>query len=239
MKASALEFRLRFLIHFVIYLLGFLAPWDYLLHLDSGIRPRQLIANALARNHWLGFESATIAVTIAAILFALAGALLRTWAAAYLTSSVVKDGVMHGGAIVADGPYRHLRNPLYLGLWLHTFGLAMLMPPSGAIFAIVLIGIEQFRLIAGEEAFLTAKLGASYLAYKAAVPRLLPSLRPRIASSGVRANWPNAFLGEIYMWGVVASFAIVGWRYNIEPVIQGVLISLGVSLIARAFIPKR
>ena len=112
----------------------------------------------------------------------------------------------------------------------------MLMPPSGAIFSIIAIGIEQLRLIGAEEAFLTTQLGEPYLAYKAKVPRLWPSLRPHVPASGTHANWPNAFLGEIYMWGVVLSFVIMGWRYNVVPVIQGVLISLGVALVARAFI---
>jgi protein-S-isoprenylcysteine O-methyltransferase Ste14 len=235
-KASALEFRFRFLIHAVIYVLAFWAPWDYLLHLDTGLRPRQIIATWLTRNHWLGFEAATIAVTIAAIAFALAGAIFRTCGAAYLSTSVVKAPSLHGTTVVADGPYRHVRNPLYLGTWLHTFALAMLMPPTGAIFAIIVIGIEQLRLIFAEEAFLAEKLGPPYLSYKATVPRLWPSLLPRVPASDTRPDWPKAFLGEIYMWGVVLSFAIMGWRYNVFPIIQGVLISLGVSLIARAFI---
>jgi protein-S-isoprenylcysteine O-methyltransferase Ste14 len=239
MKASAWEFRFRYLIHCIIYGLGFWAPWNYFLPLDNGIRPRQIIASWFARNHWLGFESATITVTVVAIVFAFAGAMLRTWGTAYLSAFVVKDGAMHGDAIVADGPYRHLRNPLYLGTWLHTFALAMLMPPSGAIFAIIFIGIEQLRLIGGEEAFLTQKLGAPYAAYKAKVPQLLPSLSPHVPASGAHAAWATALLGEIYMWGVVVSFAIFGWRYNVVPIIKGVVISLGISLIARAFIPKR
>ena len=35
MKASSLEFRFRFLIHFVLVLLGFTAPWNQWLHVDS------------------------------------------------------------------------------------------------------------------------------------------------------------------------------------------------------------
>jgi hypothetical protein len=48
-----------------------------------------------------------------------------------------------------------------------------------------------------------------------------------------------AFLGEIYMWGVVVTFAVLGWRYNSILLIKGVLISLGLSLIIRAFLPKK
>jgi hypothetical protein len=145
---------------------------------------------------------------------------------------------MHGDAVVADGPYRHLRNPLYLGTFLHTFALALLMPESGAVFAVVAIAIEQLRLIGGEEAFLEGKLGHSYLEYKAKVPSVVPSLRAKVPASGTRPAWGMAVLGETYFWGVAVAFASVGMRYNALLVTQGVVIALGVSIVARAFVPK-
>ncbi|HEY0161276.1 MAG TPA: hypothetical protein VGB69_01235 [Edaphobacter sp.] len=81
--------------------------------------------------------------------------------------------------------------------------------------------------------------GESYKAYCLLVPRLLPSLSAKVADSGARAAWGTAFLGEIYMWGVFVSFAALGWMYNSMLILQGVVVSLGVSLVARAFIPKR
>jgi hypothetical protein len=145
---------------------------------------------------------------------------------------------MRGEGVVADGPYRHLRNPLYLGTFLHTFALALLMPASGAVFAVAAIGIEQMRLIGGEEAFLEAKLGQGYLDYSARVPRLWPSLRARVRSSGARPAWGMAVLGEVYFWGVAVAFASVGMRYNALLVTQGVVVAAGVALVARAFVPR-
>ncbi len=145
---------------------------------------------------------------------------------------------MHGEGIIAAGPFRYVRNPLYLGTLFHTVALALLMPPTGAVFCILAIGIFQLRLIAAEESFLTAKLGEPYLAYCAKVPRLAPALTPRIPASTIQPRWLLAFLGEIYMWGVVITFAILGWRYNSILLIKGVLVSLGISLIVRAFLPK-
>jgi protein-S-isoprenylcysteine O-methyltransferase Ste14 len=237
MKATALEFRLRFLLGVIIYVLGFIAPWNSFLHLDS-IRTWQYLAAWPARTGWLGFSAATIAVLILGILCALTGAFLRTWASAYLDPSIVKAGAMHGDNVMADGPYRHLRNPLYLGTFFHTFALALLMPPSGAIFCILAIAFIQWRLINAEEFFLAAKLGEPYLAYCAKVPRLFPSLTARVPASTTKPTWPKAFLAEIYMWGVFVSFAALGWRYNSVLIIKGVLISLGISLIVRAFLPK-
>jgi protein-S-isoprenylcysteine O-methyltransferase Ste14 len=238
MKATSLEFRFRFLILAVIYLIGFVAPWDQWLHLDS-IRTWQLVASWPTRAGWLSFNTATIVVLVLGIIWALAGAILRTWATAYLGPSIVQDKAMHGEGVVAAGPYRYLRNPLYLGTFLHTFALALLMPPSGAIFCILAVFLFQLRLIAGEESFLNAKLGEPYLAYRAKVPSLFPAMTPRVPGSSLEPNWPTAFLGEIYMWGVVITFAFFGWRYNSMLLIKGVLISLGVSLIVRAFLPKR
>jgi protein-S-isoprenylcysteine O-methyltransferase Ste14 len=238
MKATPLEFRFRFLILAVIYFLGFVAPWNYWLHLDT-IRTWQLLAAWPARSGWISFSTATIVVLLLGIVCALAGALLRTWASAYLGPSIVQDKAMHGEGVVAAGPYRHLRNPLYLGTLIHTFALALLMPPSGAIFCILAVGLFQLRLIAAEESFLAAKLGEPYLTYSAKVPRLLFALAPRVPASALQPKWPTAFLGEVYMWGVVVTFAALGWRYNSILLIKGILISLGISLIVRGFLPKR
>lgn len=237
MKATSLEFRFRYWIHFVIYVLGFTAPWDRWVHLDS-IRTWQLLASLPARQGWLGFSAATIAVLVLGIVFALTGAVLRTWGSAYLGVSIVKDSAMHGERIVAAGPYRRMRNPLYAGTFLHTLALALLMPPSGAVFTVVLIGFFQLRLILAEETFLAAKLGDVYREYRARVPRLLPALAARVPGSGAKPAWGLAFAGELYMWGVFVSFAALGWRYNSMLILQGVLVSLGLSLVARAFLPQ-
>jgi protein-S-isoprenylcysteine O-methyltransferase Ste14 len=235
-KASALEFRLRFAIITIIFVLGFTTPWNYSLHLDT-IRTWQFLAAWPARSGWLSFSNATILVLLFGILCALIGAALRTWGSAYLSPSIVLDRAMHGETVVAASPYRFVRNPLYLGTLIHTFALALLMLPSGAIFTIIAIGLFQLRLIGSEESFLTTKLGEPYLAYCAKVPRLIPALTPQVTASATQPTWPSAFFSEIYMWGVVFSFAVLGWRYNSILIIKGVLVSLGVALIARAFLP--
>jgi protein-S-isoprenylcysteine O-methyltransferase Ste14 len=240
-KISAVIFRLRFWIITAIFVLAFTAPWDrwFPLGMDRNGSTWLLLSTWMARNGWLSFTAATIAVLVFGIVCALVGALLRTWGSAYLGSSTVHSGAMHGDAVVAAGPFRYVRNPLYLGTWLHTAALALLMPPSGAILAIVLIIAFQLFLIVTEERYLDAKLGAPYAEYRARVPRLLPALRPKVASSGIAPTWRSAFLGEIYFWGVLVSFLAVGWRYNASLITQGVLISLGVWFVLRGLMPRR
>ena len=244
MKSSALEFRFRYLIHTAIFALGFFAPWNHWLHLDPAGLSVTLWGDLLPNLMRFVRNPATASnlILVAAILCAATGAWLRTWGSAYLGSAVVQDGGMHTAAtastgIVADGPYRRVRNPLYLGTFLHTLALSLLMPRSGAIFTIILIGLFQIRLILGEEAYLTRQLDVSYQAYCKLVPRLFLSLVPKIAAAGQRPRWLQGFAGEIYMWGVALSFAIFGWSYNAWLLIQCVLVSFGVSIVLRAFQP--
>jgi hypothetical protein len=142
---------------------------------------------------------------------------------------------MRSDGVVADGPYRYVRNPLYLGSWLNLLALALLMPASGAVFTLVGVVVFHLRLVLGEEAFLREKLGEPYAAYCAWVPRLLPAVRPQIAASGARPRWGQAVLAEIFMWGSAVSFAVLGWRYNAMLLLQCVLVSLGVALVVKAF----
>jgi len=242
MKATALEFRLRFWIFLVIYTLGFTAPWDAVLHLD-GNGPNAhvwgLLSVQLSKSGAVSIGTAFDLVLAAGILCALAGAWLRTWGSAYLGADVMRDENLRGEGMVADGPYRYLRNPLYLGTWFNLLALALLMPASGAIFTIVFVVGFQLRLILAEEEFLSEKLGDTYRAYCAKVPRLLPTLSPRVPASGAQARWTQAALAEIFLWGVAASFAVLGWRYNALLLIQCVLVSLGASLIVRALAVKQ
>ena len=242
MKASALEFRLRFWIFMVIYTLGFTVPWDYALHLDGGgpnAHVWGLLAAMLAKTGAVSISAAFNVLLVFGILCAFAGAWFRTWAAAYLGHSVVYDAAMQGAGVVAAGPYRHVRNPLYIGNWENTLALALLMPPSGAVFTLLALTLFQIRLILGEEAFLAQSLGQPYLEYCARVPRLRVSLRPHTPAAAVKPEWLKAFLGEIFTWGVAFSFAVLGWQYNAVLLLKCVLISLGVSMVIRGILQPK
>src|ERR1051326_6719675 len=66
-------------------------------------------------------------------LLVLAAAALRTWARAYLRTDVVHDSAIHADRLVADGPYRQVRNPLYLGTLLMAAGFSLLAPLPGCV----------------------------------------------------------------------------------------------------------
>jgi protein-S-isoprenylcysteine O-methyltransferase Ste14 len=236
MKASAWEFRFRLWLSVAMLVLGFWAPWIEWLHL--GTRTTTWL--------WLGFELSGLGissttgielVTAIAIALAAAAAVFRVWGTAYLGVGTVTNAEMKASGVLADGPYRFVRNPLYLGSLLMNAAIAILMPPSGAVVSLVLVIVFVLRLILGEEAFLTGKLGESYVAYRKAIPRLIPSLRPRVAAGGRRPNLGRAILGELTPIGVLISFAALSWQYNASLLIRAVLVSFGVSLVVRAMLP--
>ena len=198
MKATDFEFRNRFwLIGLIFWLAFFTYSFDHVVTAQAIaerlVGPGTALADSLAR----------IFLAIGTFLVACA-CLIRTWATAYLRSAVVHDPKMHLEALVADGPYRRVRNPLYLGNLLLAAGMGLLAPRSG--FVILLAGMTFFilRLIGREEAQLEQEQGERFREFCRSVPRLWPALRPRVPSGGLKPHWRQAFVGEIFMWGFFA-----------------------------------
>jgi protein-S-isoprenylcysteine O-methyltransferase Ste14 len=128
------------------------------------------------------------------------GAGLRTWGAAYLRTEVVHDTAQHSEALVADGPFRYTRNPLYLANLPMAAGIGVLASRSGFIFLVLANWIFVYRLILREEESLLKTQGESYRAYCEAVPRYWPALKPRVPSGNLRPDWGQAFAGESFVW---------------------------------------
>lgn len=241
MRASAIEFRLRMLIQLVIVAFGYWAPWIGALDLGRRFSTLAWLALQISRLGLTSFSVATPIVIVAGSLIAALGAVLRVWGAAYLGYGTVHHGRMQSGVLMADGPYRSMRNPLYLGGWCMMIALSLTMPPSGALFTIVLSGLFYFRLILGEEAFLSTQLGEPYRNYLRLVPRFAPRLRPRLRASlppaGNKPHWLTALLTEIMPIGIFVTVACLSWLYDNELMLKAILISFGVSLVVRALVP--
>jgi protein-S-isoprenylcysteine O-methyltransferase Ste14 len=78
-------------------------------------------------------------------------------------------------SVVIRGPYRHVRNPLYLSLFADTIGLFLIFNSTGLGIALLLqvVGVHLI-VVVREEKHLTERFGESYLSYKNAVPRWIP-----------------------------------------------------------------
>ena len=237
MKASAVLFRFRMFINAAIVIVGFWAPWVRFWNIGSRIALLEWLPLELSRLGLISFAAATPVVIFCAAIVAAIGALLRIWGSAWLGPGIVLHGQMQGASLMADGPYRHVRNPLYLGILCVFAALSLLLPPSGALFTLVAATSFQVYLIFGDEKFLTAQIGEPYLAYARAVPRLVPRLRTTLASTGNKPHWPQAVLAEITPIGVFVTIAFLSWSYDERLMGRAILVSFGLSLIVRAFMP--
>jgi len=81
--------------------------------------------------------------------------------------------------LVIGGIYRHVRNPMYVGVAAAIAGQAVIFRNAGlvvwlVVFLLAVVGFVKLY----EEPTLRDQFGASYDAYRAAVPGWIPRLRP-------------------------------------------------------------
>ncbi len=205
MRATNWEFKNRAMVFGLIFGISFSA---YFVDQQNAVA-------ALA--NWLGATRGVDSNLIARSLFVLAAclvvvaALVRTWASSYLNAKVVYASEVKTASLVADGPYRHVRNPLYFANVLLAIGMGAMMSRIGFFVAIAAMLVFCYRLIFREESDLLASQGEQYWRYKKAVPRFWPALQPRTAAAGREGSWVEGFRAEFWCWGfaiAVAAFAI-------------------------------
>jgi protein-S-isoprenylcysteine O-methyltransferase Ste14 len=228
MRATKFEFQHRFWFIAGIFWLGFsLYSVD---HQNAGVALLKLLLPGYFDPNSPAAALPLHMIFAFAALLAILAAALRTWAAAYLRSAIVHDHALHSEGLVADGPFRWMRNPLYDGGILLAAGTGLLASRLGWFVMTFGLLLFYYRLVLREEAALTASQGESFRAYCAAVPRFLPALRPRVKSSGAPPRWGQAFAGELFMWGFAAS--IVVFAITLRP--QTFYAILGVAVVGYA-----
>ena len=234
MASSNFEFKYRFWIFGALFCVAFSS---YSIdHQNTGA----MLAEWIARLR--GTTATTMdyhAIFAVAALFCIAAALVRTWGTAYLDPEVMVDMQMHSSRLVADGPYRYVRNPLYFGNILLAIGFGLMASRIG--FAVLVLGMVAFdyRLILREEAGITACQGDSFRAYCAAVPRLLPALRPKLPTGGGVPNWRGGLLGEAFMWVMAAAVVAFAITLNLNVYFVVLAASFVVYAICLAIIRRR
>ena len=165
--------------------------------------------SAAALANWLGAARGIDSNLIARSLFVLAAcllvvaALIRTWASSYLNANVVYASEVKTESLVADGPYRRVRNPLYFANVLLALGMGAMMSRIGFFVgdhcdAGVLLPAD----FSGRDRTCRPARASSTSATNNAVPRLWPALRPRTASAGRQASWMDGIQSGILVLGI-------------------------------------
>lgn len=116
-------------------------------------------------------------VSVVGVLLVAGGLALRSWAA----------GVLHKDAeLTTGGPYRLIRNPLYVGSFLMMFGFcALLGNPVNYLFVLGPVLLIYVIKVRQEERVLATRFAHGWVEYARATPRFLPRLR----RGGPSAEW--------------------------------------------------
>jgi protein-S-isoprenylcysteine O-methyltransferase Ste14 len=219
MRATEFEFRNRWWIIFGIFFAAFGS--DAIDHVNSA----QAVVEWIARRMGTTPTDNQLRLIFAfgALLLALA-AFLRTWGTSYLQASVMRDGRVHTERLLADGPYRFVRNPLYLGNILMAVSIGLMASRSGFVILSLGMTVVVVRLLLREEFELLRDQGEPYRRYCEAVPRLAPAFFPRVPSAGDVPQWGQGLLAELMYWlmalamGVFAITLKVWWFWSIYAV---------------------
>ena len=79
--------------------------------------------------------------------------------------------------LITTGPYRYVRHPMYLGIFVYTFGLMMISLDMLVILFFAFTIWVNYRRIPREEQMLIEEFGDEYLEYMRRSGRLLPRFR--------------------------------------------------------------
>lgn len=145
----------------------------------------------------LYFAKPTWQMTTFGIFVLTLGECLRIWAVGYAGATTRARTLGAARALVTTGPYGYVRNPLYLGNFLISFGVCLVANVYWLL-PVLVVGymLQYLPIVTVEEGYLLEACGAVYQAYQAKVPRFLPRLQPYPHPSAHDFSWVRAIKSE-------------------------------------------
>lgn len=135
------------------------------------------VLSLLAVFAWMGGRPRDVSngddpLTVVGLLAIVLGLAIRTWAAGTLHKSTV---------LTMAGPYRMIRNPLYVGSLFMTLGFSALFGQFSLLLLVLgSIGWLYAMKVRKEERTLAERFGSAWTDYARATPRFLPRRFPRL-----------------------------------------------------------
>jgi protein-S-isoprenylcysteine O-methyltransferase Ste14 len=145
-----------------------------------------------------GSDHGALWPVLAGIGLAMGGESLRLWSVRQIGSISRTRSLTRVGPFIRSGPFRVMRNPLYVGNWLLWTGFTVasrafwLLPAVWAVLA-----VQDRVIVQWEESRLRECFGQRYEQYIRDVPRWLPRpWAPRGTEPVSLHPWPSVIRGE-------------------------------------------
>lgn len=130
------------------------------------------------RIHWTGAQVPPVA-TVAAVVILSGVAVLLDAFIRFARADGTPAPIMPTGHLVVVGPYRYVRNPMYLAVLSIILGQALLFRSGGALLYAGIVGLAVVLFVLGyEQPTLESEYGDEYREYRRNVRGWVPRLRP-------------------------------------------------------------
>ncbi|HET9392101.1 MAG TPA: methyltransferase [Candidatus Rubrimentiphilum sp.] len=128
---------------------------------------------------------------------------LRVWGSSYLRAGIVWNADARSDTLLIAGPFRYVRNPLYLGNTFLAVAAGLMAPVAGCVFIIIANVVFVIALGRHEEVILERTYGERFRAYAAQVPSLVPRLTPVAAQGDVKPSLVQGLLSEVFTGAIL------------------------------------
>lgn len=112
---------------------------------------------------------------VAAVIIIL-GIIIHLWAWKVHEFSYERLTAIRVDKLFTSGPYRYVRNPMYVAMFLIYYGFVILLNSFYFLIYSLLLTVGLYLITLVEEKGLQLKFGEEYLQYKRKVPRFIPKL---------------------------------------------------------------
>jgi protein-S-isoprenylcysteine O-methyltransferase Ste14 len=167
----------------------------------------------------LFYNNSNIWGLITGIIIACLGEFIRLWGVSWAGSETRTTGNVGGTNLVINGPFAHVRNPLYLGNIMMYTGIGIMsfaLFPWLQIAGLIFFSLQYYMIIKEEEGYLRRTFGKQYENYCLHVRRFIPRLTSYKVSGNERLDfsWKEGLTSEtrtFQAFGFIIFTLIIIW----------------------------
>ena len=168
------------------------------------------------------YNNSNIWSLIAGFAVAAIGEFIRLWGVSWAGSETRSTGGVGGTYLIVDGPFGHVRNPLYVGNILMYTGIGIMsfaLFPYLQLAGLVFFAIQYHLIVNEEEGYLLKTFGKQYEDYTVNVPRFFPKLRSYKVAKIERPDfsWKEGFISEtrtLQAFGFIIFTLVIIWYWR-------------------------